>query len=387
MEGGGEERSRPIAKRRDGVCRRVSSVPRGAPVPPPARRSSAVPAPLAAPRGRRVPLSPRVPGSVPSTPGCRASASPPPPAAASLTPASAGGQGSAGPAVSPAADLRPCILGKGVGGLGGVCPFPPIRQPPPRSLPEPLCNAVPCRPTRGERRPPPEQTLCPERGARRAQHPPPKRVGEAPPPPVGGREGLARRALRRGGRREPGQESRERSPSLGKLDESSGRGRQPPPRRSQPFPGAAGAGEHLSPLPSASTGARHGLGLRYPGRRHRGEPPTPSSHGAAAWTPSAAPSPPSSPDHTAAVIPRSRVVSCSPCPGCPPPPPPPAQGSQLGAETRGAASGTGAGQGGGGCQRRSCSSPPGQLPVFLADRSAAVSQGLLQGLRGVTGNS
>lgn len=131
MEGGGEERSRPIAKRRDGVCRRVSSVPRGAPVPPPARRSSAVPAPLAAPRGRRVPLSPRVPGSVPSTPGCRASASPPPPAAASLTPASAGGQGSAGPAVSPAADLRPCILGKGVGGGWGGC----VRSPPLASLP------------------------------------------------------------------------------------------------------------------------------------------------------------------------------------------------------------------------------------------------------------
>lgn len=45
---------------------------------------------------------------------------------------------------------------------------------------------------------------------------------------------------------------------------------------------AAGAGEHLSSLPSAAPGARPGLGLWYTRRRRGDEPNTPSSHGSAA---------------------------------------------------------------------------------------------------------
>lgn len=41
-----------------------------------------------------------------------------------------------------------------------------------------------------------------------------------------------------------------------------------------------------------------------------------------------------------------------------------AQSSQLVAETTAVETGTGAGQGGGGCQQRSSLSPPGQLPAF-----------------------
>lgn len=86
------EWSLPIVKRQDGVRRRVCSHARRFPPAP-----SAAGARPCRPRrphrgGAALPLSRRVPGSVPSTPGCAASASPLPPAAASLTPGSAGGR-------------------------------------------------------------------------------------------------------------------------------------------------------------------------------------------------------------------------------------------------------------------------------------------------------
>ncbi|XP_027747369.1 elongin BC and Polycomb repressive complex 2-associated protein-like [Empidonax traillii] len=80
------ERSLPIAKRQDGrVPEGFERCPRDS--RPGARRCR----PLWPHRGgAALPLSRRVPGSVPSPPGCRASASPLPPAAASLTRGSAG---------------------------------------------------------------------------------------------------------------------------------------------------------------------------------------------------------------------------------------------------------------------------------------------------------
>lgn len=147
------------------------------------------------------------------------------------------------------------------------------------------------------------------------------------------------------------QESRERSPSLGKLDESSRRGRQHSPRRSQTFLSRRGCGRR-GPLAAAMvpTGARPEVGPRYAGTKHGSEPRPSTFHGAAAWAPRAATPPLSSLGHIAA---EGRI---------PPGPVIPHHSPQL--ETTGAATGTGAGQGGGCCQRRSRSSPPGQLPAF-----------------------
>lgn len=108
--------------------------------------------------GAALPLWRRVPGSVPSTLGCRASASPPPPAAASLAPGSAGGRAELIPQPLqwhwPPRNLHVFLEERARAGGGGRGSVPAI------ALPKPFCSVGRHRPTHRERRPPPEQRLC-----------------------------------------------------------------------------------------------------------------------------------------------------------------------------------------------------------------------------------
>lgn len=265
MEGGGEERSRPIAKRRDGVCRRVSSVPRGAPVPPPARRGSAVPAPLAAPRGRRAP-------ALAARSGLGAEHSRLPrislPAASRRRLARSrlcGRAGQRGSRSLPSRRLAALHPREGSGVVRGG-PFPPTRQPPPRSFPEPLCNAVPCRPTRGERRPPPEQPLCPGGGGV-GGHSTPRQTGSEKP----------RRPRWEGGRDWPGVPSGEEGEgSRGRRAESEvqawgswtrarGEAGNPRPGGHSPFPAQRGQGSTFRRCPRLPPEHGPGWGCGTPG--------------------------------------------------------------------------------------------------------------------------
>lgn len=272
-----------------------------------------------------------------------------------------------------------CVRGTGGGGGGGPFLLSPASQFPSRAADWPLCSAVPLQGPRGARGGPHlSRGLCSPsarggvggHGRLFSTHRP---TGpQKPRRPQGERE----RGWPGVPSGEEGEGSRERSPSLGKLDESSGRGRRPPPRRSKPFPGAAVAAEHLFAAALGSCrsppGARPGLGPRYAGRRHGGERRTPISHGA--WAPSATPPSPASPGRA---------------PSPPPTPPlPPSAGLAAGRGDNGGCDRAGRRAGG----RRRLSAV---LPLLaaraaassLADRSANVSQGLLQGLRGVMGNS
>lgn len=265
-----------------------------------------------------------------------------------------------------------------MGGGGGPFLLSPASQFPSRAADWPLCSAVPLQGPRGARGGPHlSRGLCSPsarggvggHGRLFSTHRP---TGpQKPRRPQGERE----RGWPGVPSGEEGEGSRERSPSLGKLDESSGRGRRPPPRRSKPFPGAAVAAEHLFAAALGSCrsppGARPGLGPRYAGRRHGGERRTPISHGA--WAPSATPPSPASPGR-------------APSPSTPPLPP--SAGLAAGRGDNGGCDRAGRRAGG----RRRLSAV---LPLLaaraaassLADRSANVSQGLLQGLRGVMGNS
>lgn len=159
-------------------------------------------------------------------------------------------------------------------------------------------------------------------------------TGPEKPQRCRGEEGTLR-ALSRGGRKELCQESRERSPSLGKLDESSRRGRQHSPRRSQTFLSRLGGGRGgpltAAMVPHRST-ARAGASLCREEEPDR----------AAAWAPQRC--------YTATIIPRPHK---SPRSRHPTPLP------QLG--TTGAAIGTGTGQGGAPAPRR-----PGSCRVLAS---------------------
>lgn len=119
-----------------------------------------------------------------------------------------------------------------------------------------------------------------------------------------------------------------------------------------PWPGGHRPFPTLSPLPSAPTGAQFRLGPSMveegTGARHAAQVPTGPRPGL--------PPSPESPGRTAAAGRYPPVPSFSPFPR--------RRALQLGAETTSATTVTGAGQGAGGCHRRSRSTPPGQLPGF-----------------------
>lgn len=94
---------------------------------------------------------------------------------------------------------------------------------------------------------------------------------------------------------------KERSPTLGKLDESSRRGRPHSPWRSQTFLSRRGGGRRGA-LAAAmvATFVRPDLGPRYAGRKNESEPRPSSFRGAAAWAPRGAAPPPSSLGHITA---------------------------------------------------------------------------------------
>lgn len=213
--------------------------------------------------------------------------------------------------VSPAAltaDCSPCVLLQFVEEPGAaVCLYVP--QPSRRCLPKPLCRVSAAGPRGARGRPLPGEGSA-GTAISSAQ---PDKPGWGSPPALQGREGLAQRALRRGG--------------------EGNRGPRLPPEHGPGWgPGTPGGGAGTSRAPQVPTGPRPRLPVL--------------THG----------------DHLLPATPRQTAES-PPVP-FPPPPPSPAQSSQLVAETTGVATGTGAGQGGGGCQRRSGPSPPGQLPAF-----------------------
>lgn len=305
MEGGG---SRAARSRSGGTAsaRRVSSVARGAPGAPAARSAGLGGCRPRWPHrgGAALPLSPRVPGSVPEHSRLLPRISLPPPPRSLPAPQEAGQRGSRGLPSGTGRRLAPLHPRGGGHDPGGS--VPPLASPPQVPSRASL-QPAPCRPTQGEGRPPPEQGLCSPsaRGGLAGHSTPPAKPGWRSPAAHDRKEGLARRALRRGGRREPGPESRERSPSPGKL--ARGEDGNPRPGGHSPFraqrgqggtfrrcprlppehgpgwgPGTPGGGTVGSRAPQVPTGPRPGLPALFHCHHHlswphrgRGQRPPP----------------------------------------------------------------------------------------------------------------
>lgn len=288
--GGEEERSRPIAKRRDGVCRRgFQRCSRGSRS---AAGSAGLGGAVAAGRTAGVPRSrsrrafrarcPALPAAAHQPPRCL-----PPPPRSLPAPRAAGQRGSRrlprGTGRRQAA-LR--LAERGGVGWAGV-PTPPLARPP-RSLPKPFCSALRCRPTRGERRPPPEQGLSSPPsargglGGRSRFFSTPRQTGSEKPLRPRGEGGRDRPGVPSG---EEGEGSRGRTAesevqAWGSWTRARGEAGNPRPSgQSQPFPSAAGAGEPA--LLAAALGS-HRIRARgwVPVRGGEGgEPRTPSALG------------------------------------------------------------------------------------------------------------
>lgn len=129
--------------------------------------------------GAALPLSPRVPGSLPRTPGCRASDSPLPPAAFSVTAGSAGGRVARIP-WSPQRHWPP------TGRLASCCRYVyTFAIPPPGPFPSLFAGSSAAGPRGARGRP------CPGRvwqAQPSLQHTPTNRAREDLPPAKGGRE-------------------------------------------------------------------------------------------------------------------------------------------------------------------------------------------------------
>lgn len=283
-----KERSRPLAKRRDGVCRRgfqrgsrgsrsaAGSAGLGGAVP--AGRTAGVPRS----RSRRAfrARCPALPAAAHQPPRCL-----PPPPRSLPAPRAAGQRGSRG-LPSGTGRRQAALRLAGGGGLGG-CPHSSACQAP-QSLPKPFCSALRCRPTRGERRPPPEQGLSSPPSARGGLGGPsrffstPRQTGSEKPLRPRGEGGRDRPGVPSGeeGEGSRGRRAESEVQAWGSGTRARGEAGNPRPSgQSQPFPSAAGAGE---PALSAAALGSHRIRARgwVPVRGGEGgEPRTPSALG------------------------------------------------------------------------------------------------------------